>query len=272
MTKLSKPKLREFGLHNPGAPKCKLADYKQSKYRVLPAGDTAVSVELGEAVDRTVSAAVLALARRLDEKRLKGVIESVPTLRSLMICYDPLVLPPASLVAHIDEMMGELEKSEPAGRSWSLPVCYDRRFGPDLDAVAARSGLTPAQVIERHSAFAHHVYMLGFLPGQAYMGDLPVELVLPRRESPRLRVAPGSLAIATTMTCIFPLETPCGWHLIGRSPVALWENGPPPRALLAPGDKVTFEPVSLREYEDLRRSRAAAGAGGTAARPIGAAA
>jgi len=233
MTKPSKPKLREFGLHNPGAPKCKLADYKQSKYRVLPAGDTAVSVELGEAVDRTVSAAVLALARRLDEKRLKGIIESVPTL---------------------------------------LPVCYDRRFGPDLDAVAARSALTPAQVIERHSAFAHHVYMLGFLPGQAYMGDLPVELVLPRRESPRLRVAPGSLAIATTMTCIFPLETPCGWHVIGRSPVALWENGPPPRALLAPGDKVTFEPVSLREYEDLRRNRAAAGAGGTAARPIGAAA
>ena len=272
MPKPSKPTLREFELHNRGAPKCKLADYKVSKYKVVPAGDTALSVELGDGVDRTVSAAVLALARRLSEKQLKGVVESVPTLRSLMICYDPLVLPPASLVAQIDEMMTVLETSEPVGRSWSLPVCYDRRFAPDLDAVATHTGLTPGQIVERHSAFAHHVYMLGFLPGQAYMGDLPAELVLPRRESPRLRVAPGSLAIATTMTCIFPLETPCGWHVIGRSPIALWENGPPPRALLAPGDKVTFEPVSLREYEDLRRNRAAAGAGGTAARPIGAAA
>ena len=168
-----------------------------------------------------------------------------------MVCYDPLVLPAAALVAHIDELMqGGLEGSEAFGRCWSLPVCYDSAFAPDLDHVAALTGLSAAQVIERHSALTYHVYMLGFLPGQAYMGDLPAELVLPRRETPRPKVPAGSLAIATTMTCIFPLETPCGWHLIGRSPVALWENAPSPRALLAPGDKVTFGPVSLREYED----------------------
>jgi KipI family sensor histidine kinase inhibitor len=106
-------------------------------------------------------------------------------------------------------------------------------------------------VIERHSAVTYHVYMLGFLPGQAYMGDVPAELALARRESPRLKIPAGSLAIASAMTCIFPMETPCGWHLIGRSPVALWEGGPRPRALLAPGDKVSFAPLSLREYERL---------------------
>src|SRR6516165_7541244 len=152
MPKPSKPTLREFELHNRGAPKCKLADYKVSKYKVVPAGDTALSVELGDCIDRTVSAAVLALARRLNEKRLNGVIEAVPTLRSLMICYDPLVLPPSSLVAYIDEMMTELETCEPAGRSWSLPVCYDRRFAPDLDAWRDALVLRPPK---SSSAIAH---------------------------------------------------------------------------------------------------------------------
>src|SRR5215470_20210954 len=220
-------------------------------YKVLPAGDTALVVEFGETVDRRLSTLVLALAQRLSEVRLDGIIETVPTFRSLMIYYDPLVLRDAALVARIDELMQSLKMSDERGRSWSLPACYDTDLAPDLDDVAARTGLMPAQVVERHSALTYHVYMLGFLPGQAYMGDLPAELSLPRRESPRLRIPAGSLAIATTMTCIFPMETPCGWHLIGRSPVRLWERHPHPGALLAPGDKVTFAPVSLREYEML---------------------
>jgi inhibitor of KinA len=230
-----------------------------TKYKILPAGDTALVVEFGDGIDRRLSAWVLALARRLDEEQLNGVIETVPTFRSLMVYYDPLVLPAASLVAHIDEMMRDLTLIERSGRTWFLPVCYDTTLAPDLDDVAARTGLSPGQVIERHSGVTYHVYMLGFLPGQAYMGDVPAELALPRRETPRLRIPPGSLAIATTMTCIFPLETPCGWHVIGRSPVALWETRPRPRALLAPGDKVSLCPVSLREYEDLL-AKAAEGA------------
>jgi inhibitor of KinA len=238
---------------------CDVAKHNVPKYRVLPAGDTALVVEFGDGIDRRLSAWVLALARRLDEKQLNGVIETVPTFRSLMVYYDPLVLPAASLLAHIDEMTQGLEISEQAGRAWCLPVCYDTRLAPDLDDVAARTGLSPGQVIERHSAITYHVYMLGFLPGQAYMGDVPGELALPRRETPRLKIPPGSLAIATSITCIFPLETPCGWHLIGRSPVALWESQPRPRALLAPGDRVTFTPISLPEYEHLL-AKAAEGA------------
>jgi KipI family sensor histidine kinase inhibitor len=221
------------------------------KYRVLPAGDTALTVEFGDRIDRRLSAWVLGLARRMDAERIEGVIETVPTFRSLMVYYDPLVLPATSLLAHVDRIMRDLKVGELPGRTWSLPVCYDRTLAPDLDEVAARTGLAPQQVIERHSSVLYHVYMLGFLPGQAYMGDLPAELALARRATPRPKIPPGSLAIAATMTCIFPLETPCGWHIIGRSPVPLWQPGPQPRALLAPGDKVLFRAVALSEYEEL---------------------
>jgi len=218
---------------------------------VLPAGDTALVVEFGEDIDRKLSTRVLALARRLNEIRLEGVIETVPTFRSLMVHYDPVVLPAAALGARIAELMDDLQISEQASRLWCLPACYDVRFAPDLCDVAARTGFSQAQVIERHSAITYHVYMLGFLPGQAYMGDLPVEFELRRRHTPRAKIPAGSIAIAANMTCIFPLETPCGWHVIGRSPVPLWQPRLPPSALLAPGDKVSFKPVSLREYEVL---------------------
>ena len=228
-------------------------------YKILPAGDTAVVVEFGDHIDRRLSARVLALARRLDESGLAGLVETVPTFRSLMVHYEPLVLPAAALTARIGELVQGLQASEDAGRAWCLPACYDTRLAPDLDDVAARTGLSPGQVIERHSAVTYHVYMLGFLPGQAYMGDVPAELALARRATPRVKIPAGSLAIAATMTCIFPLATPCGWHLIGRSPIALWERRPGAGALLAPGDKVTFAPVSLREYERLS-AKAADGA------------
>jgi inhibitor of KinA len=219
------------------------------EYRLRPAGDTALVVEFGDSIDRRVSAKVLALARRLDQHRLGGIIETVPTFRSLMVHYDPLVLPMSSLSARIAELMQSVPTREEPGRLWRLPACYDMRIAPDLGDVASRTGLSADQVIECHSAAIYHVYMLGFLPGMAYLGDVPAELVLPRRASPRRKVPAGSVAIATTMTCIIPLETPSGWHLIGRSPIRFLEQRPNPSALLAAGDKVTFMPVSLREYE-----------------------
>jgi KipI family sensor histidine kinase inhibitor len=228
-------------------------------YKLLPAGDTALSVEFGDRVDRQLSALVLALARRLSESKIDGVVECVPTFRSLMIYYDPLQLPHAALAARIDALMCGLRPDDTAGRSWRLPVCYDESVAPDLGDVAARTHLTPSQVVDRHAAVSYHVYMLGFLPGQPYLGDVANELALPRRQSPRAKIPAGSLGIAMRMTCLFPAETPCGWHLIGRCPVPLWElRSGASRPLLQPGDKVDFVPVSVREYEDLL-SRAADG-------------
>jgi len=223
-----------------------------TEYRLLPAGDTALTVEFGDRIDRQLSSLVLALARCLTEAKIAGVVECVPTFRSLTVYYDPLLLPCSALSARIAKLVQGLRATEAAGRHWRLPVCYDESVAPDLGDVAARTNLTPAQVIERHSAPIYHVYMLGFLPGQPYMGDVANELALPRRPSPRMKIPAGSVGIAMRMTCIFPSETPCGWQLIGRCPLPLWDlraSGSTP--LLAPGDKVGFSPVSLREYDSL---------------------
>jgi inhibitor of KinA len=219
-------------------------------YRVLPAGDTALIVEFGDRIDRELNAAVLALAQALDSERIPGLVETVPTFRSLMVHYEPLVLSAGALVARIDEKMHTLKANTIVGHVWHLPVCYDVSLAIDLDDVARRTSLSAQQVVERHSAPTYHVYMLGFLPGQAYMGEVAAELALDRLESPRTRIPAGSLAIAATMSCVFPLETPCGWHIIGRCPVPLWDHSRA-TALLTPGDEVRFVPVSLREYETL---------------------
>jgi inhibitor of KinA len=228
-----------------------------TEYRLLPAGDTALSVEFGDRIDRQLSGRVLALARSLDAAKIAGVIECVPTFRSLMVYYDPLQVAFAALAARIDALVqgrdaAGMVSSHSSGRAWRLPACYDASIAPDLADVAERANLKAADVVERHSAVTYHVYMLGFLPGQPYMGDVARELALPRRPSPRTKIPAGSLGIAMTMTCIFPAETPCGWHLIGRCPVALWDRKRSAAApLLQPGDRVMFTPVSLREYEGL---------------------
>jgi inhibitor of KinA len=231
-------------------------------YKVLTAGDTALVIEFGEGVDRQLSSWVLALARRLDAAGFGGIIETVPTFRSLMVYYDPIALPTATLVARIVELMEGVRPAEEVGRLWRLPVCYDGELAPDLDDVAMRTGLSPAGVIERHAAVTYHVYMLGFLPGLAYLCDVPPELALPRRDVPRIRIPAGSVGIGMSMTCIFPRESPCGLHLIGRSPVPTWRQKKGPGAefgaLLTPGDQVMFSPISIREHDEML-AKAAAG-------------
>jgi inhibitor of KinA len=231
-------------------------------YRILTAGDTAIVVEFGDSIDRGLNAIVLALAQRLDEARIPGLIETIPTFRSLTVFYEPVVLSPAALEGHIAGIVHELRTTPGGGRQWRLPVCYAPEMAPDLGDVALRTGLTPAQVVERHSGVTYHVYMLGFLPGLAYMGDVPPELVLPRLVSPRHKIPAGMLGIAMSMSLIMPRETPSGLNLIGRSPVAMWRHSNTSatgeHTLLAPGDNVIYQPISIREYE-LLAAKAAAG-------------
>lgn len=227
------------------------------EYRVLTAGDTALVVEFGECIDPELNAAVLSLARVLESERIDGVVETVPTFRSLLISYEPLIISAAALVARIDACMRTLKTRGIVGRLWHLPVCYDPRFAIDLDDVAEHTRLSKQQVIERHSGPLYRVYMLGFLPGQAYMGEIPAELALERRQTPRTRIPAGSVAIAARMSCVFPCETPCGWQVIGRCPMPLWDHARA-AALLAPGDRVAFAPISVREFDSLS-SRASRG-------------
>jgi KipI family sensor histidine kinase inhibitor len=185
-------------------------------------------------------------------------VELVATFRSLMVHYDPATLPQAELKRALAPLLEGLEAAGDVGRRWRVPACYHESVAPDLAEVASRTGLTATRVAERHSGVTYHVYMVGFLPGFPYMGELPAELALPRRENPRTAVPPGSVAIATTQTAVYTLESPGGWHLIGRTPVPLWDGRQERPAILAAGDKVVFAPISVGEYETVL-TRAAAG-------------
>jgi KipI family sensor histidine kinase inhibitor len=229
----------------------------QPEFKFLPAGDTALVVEFGDRVDRTLSAHVVALATKLRDLAVPGVVELVPTFRSLMVHYDPVRLPQAELKARVAPLIDGITAAEQAGRHWRLPVCYHESLGPDLADVARRTGLSVADVVAHHSGVTHHVYMTGFLPGLPYLGGLPQEFELPRRENPRLKVPRGAVAVAMAMTVIYPLESPGGWHILGLTPVPLWDLRRDPPALLDAGDKVTFAPVSLGEYEVLLAQAAA---------------
>jgi inhibitor of KinA len=225
--------------------------------RFLPSGDTALVVEFGDRVDQALSGLVLALARRLEEAAIPGIVELVPTFRSLMVHYDPVRLSQAELKRRLAPLLDRLEAAGSLGRRWRIPACYDESLGLDLADVAGRMGLTRSQVIERHSATLFHVYMMGFLPGLPYLGGLPPEFGLPRRENPRIKVPRGSVAVAMSMTVIYPLESPGGWHILAQTPVPMWDMAKEPPALLAAGDKVMFEPIPRARYEALLAEAAA---------------
>lgn len=220
--------------------------------RFLPAGDTALIVEFGETIERALSDRVLGLSDRIRAQRIPGVIETVPTFRSLAVHYDPLATSGEDLVPVLRHLMEETGSAPRVGRLWHVPVCYEAAYAPDLAEVADRTGLSPGEVVALHSGTRFHVYMLGFVPGFPYLGDVPDALVLPRRTSPRVRVPPGSIAIATTLTAIYPLETPGGWHLIGKTPIRLFDPASPRPALFAPGDAIRFEPVDAAGFEAVR--------------------
>ena len=209
-------------------------------------------VEFGDSIDRVLSDRVLRLSALVRAANLPGVVETVPTFRSLMVHYEPLSTDSASLTAAIKNLLDSSRGEPKPVKLWRIPACYAISHAPDLAEVAQRTGLSAAEVVRLHSGTRFHIYMLGFVPGYPYMGDLPGPLVLPRRVDPRIRVPAGSIAIATHMTAIYPLESPGGWHLIGSTPIRLFDLRWPRPALLSPGDAVQFEPVSVREFDAIR--------------------
>lgn len=221
-------------------------------FRILKAADSALVVEFGSTIDRKTSDRVLALAEALEQARLPGVTEVVATFRSLSVNYDSLTTTGSELEQAIAAFVDEPTQSSHSKRLWDIPVCYDPKFAPDIEDVAKSIGLSVTEVAALHAATQYHVYMIGFVPGYPYMGDLPAKLQLPRRSDPRTRVPPGSLAIATSMTAVYPYESPGGWHLIGTSPVRFFDAASAKGALLGPGDGVKFRPVTPDEFARIR--------------------
>ena len=225
--------------------------------RVEPLGDAALYAEFSLTLDLRTNEALQAVAAVLRERAPSWVRDVVPSLGGLALHFDlehaELPAVPLQAAAELLEVCLKAASRAPkSGRQVEVPVCYDPEFGLDLDEVAAKTGLDPAQVVRRHAATEHRVLMVGFAPGQPYIGGLDRRLAVPRRATPRTRVPAGSIAIANAQTVVYPFEIAGGWSVLGRTPLRVFDPQREPPSLLAPGDRVRFAPISRAEYERLR--------------------
>jgi len=209
-----------------------------------PMGDRSLLVELGETIAPDVNRRVQELMLRLQQARLPGVREFAPGYRSLLVVFDPLTLSPSELKARITEVAGRPGSAGlPQAKLLSVPVFYGGDYGPDLEEVAGRLGISTDEVIRLHTETMYRVYMIGFTPGYPYMGELPAALAVPRRSTPRTRVPKGSVGIAQRQTGIYSVESPGGWQIIGWTPIELFDPTRQLPSLLEMGDRVKFEAV-----------------------------
>lgn len=226
--------------------------------RILHAGDAAFVIELGSTVDPEINDRILALDARLREAALPGVVELVPTYRSLLVHFDPEEVDGSLLLDRLRRLDLEHPGRPPAGRSWRVPVCYGGAHGIDLEAVAERHGLGVEEAVRLHAGGTYRVYMIGFAPGFTYLGGLDSRLHTPRRVNPRLKTPAGSVSIGGIQAAVSSVEAPSGWHLLGRTPVRAFDPEREPPFLFAAGDTVRFEPIDATVFEELA-ARAEAG-------------
>ncbi len=226
--------------------------------RLRLVGDEGLLVEYGDAIDPEINRKVRVMAAALKQKPLEQVREVIPTYRSLLICYDPLRTGPRRIQEHLARLEQDLERIEiPPPRTVTIPVCYGGELGPDLEFVCRHTGLSQEEVIARHSGADYQIYMIGFTPGFPFLGGMDPALATPRLETPRTLVPAGSVGIANQQTGVYPIASPGGWRLIGRTPLRLFDPQRRDPFLYRAGDRIRFEPISREEYQ-----RLAAGDGG----------
>jgi inhibitor of KinA len=212
--------------------------------RYLPAGDRGLVVEFGDRIDPAINRRVRDLFVALDAAHVDGVVELVPTYRSLLVEFDPLRLAPESLVETVGQTLARLaDVPPPEPRTLEVPTVYGGEFGPDLAFVASHNGLTEDEVVRIHSGTDYLVYMMGFSPGFPYLGGMSERIATPRLKTPRTAIPAGSVGIAQAQTGIYPVESPGGWQLIGRTPLRLFDARRQPPVLVEAGDYIRFVPV-----------------------------
>lgn len=218
-----------------------------------PASDQSLLVYLGREISLDTHQRVIKLLRLLEREPIAGVQDLHPAYCSLLINFDLLKLGHDELEESLRAYLGRLEEEHlPEPRQIEIPVCYGGDFGPDLNDVCATLGTTPTQAIELHGSVDYVVYFLGFVPGFAYLGELPKSLVVPRLPAPRRSVPPGSVAIAGNQTGVYPFATPGGWRLIGRTPLEMFRSGENAVSLLSIGDRVRFAAISPERFTELK--------------------
>ena len=224
-------------------------------HRIVPAGDSAIVVEFEARIDPAINARAIALAEAVQAAGVAGVRDVVPTYRSVAIHFDPLRTNIDALTAHIDRTVSRADSTPAAMRApIRIPVCYGGELGPDLTAVAAFARRSEEAVVETHTATTYRVFMLGFVPGFAYLGIVDERIAMPRHPVPRVRVPARSVAIAGVQTGIYPTETPGGWQIIGRTPLEPFDPNRPQPFLMKAGDSVQFYPIERPEYDRVSKS------------------
>lgn len=215
----------------------------------FPAGDSALVAEFGREIDESINAQVHAMAAWITAQRLRGVREVLPTFRSLMVYYDPLVVSYGRLVRQLSRFSGEKVRETGGEREIvEVPCCYD---GPDLADMQALTGLSAEEIIAIHSGVDYRIYMMGFLPGFVYLGGLDLRIHAPRLQTPRTRIEPGSVGIGGSQTGIYPVASPGGWRILGRTPLKLYDPTRSQPILCRAGQFIRFVPISASEYERL---------------------
>ncbi|MBJ6142715.1 5-oxoprolinase subunit PxpB [Hymenobacter sp. BT559] len=241
------------------SPQTSITDAAQLSPQLFPLGDAAVVVQFGESISLGTHLAIQALYDHLGQQPFVGLRECVPAFTTLTVYYDPWLVsaqgqhPPYERVCDILQQRLLVAPAAPLATiaTVEIPVCYGGDLGPDLAAVARHTGLTPAEVITRHTKPEYLVYMLGFAPGFPYLGGLDTRLATPRRAEPRPLVPAGAVGIAGMQTGIYSLPTPGGWQLIGRTPLRLFDPTAYPPTLLHAGQHLRFVPISEAEFNRL---------------------
>lgn len=219
-------------------------------FRIRPAGDAALRIELPPRLDEAVSAQVIAMGESVRE-RMGGLIrDAVVGYHTLTVCFDPLRVDARWLEDQLSAIAADAADRPARPRAqMEVPVCYGGEFGPDLSDVALAAGCTEDEAVELHTSREYRVFVVGFVPGFAYMGPVDPRLALPRRFTPRTRVPAGSVALAAGQTGIYPMDTPGGWHLIGRTPVRPFDESRAEPVLFRPGDRVRFRRITREHYD-----------------------
>lgn len=232
-------------------------------YHIFPLGDTAITIDFGNCIDSAINDDVIARFRDLRHDPLPGMTEAVPAYSSLTVYYDLMTVMDLAgtgrtayewIKEKVEERLKQPARSDDNHqRLIRVPVCYEAEFAPDIIRLAAAKRLDTAEVIELHTSATYKVFMLGFLPGFAYMGELSEKIAMPRKSKP-VNVKAGSVGIAGKQTGIYPLESPGGWQIIGRTPLQLFDREKEEPTLFRAGDTVQFYSISRNTFEEMQRA------------------
>lgn len=223
-----------------------------NQIRFLSCGDSAVTVAFSKEMNEETNRKIRYLAAKIEKDKIRGVSESVPTFCSLTVYFDPFVISRRKLEKKILNIVSTYtESTADKKRVFMIPVCYDGEFAPDMEDVCAHTGLQREQVIRLHTSRDYLIYMLGFLPGFPYLGGMDERIEAPRLETPRTLIPAGAVGIGGKQTGIYPLASPGGWRLIGRTPIKVYDPDREEPILYKSGDYIRFYPITEEEYKDI---------------------